>query len=161
LVVANNSANTTTCNILGNEKVDSVGAGLTKTIVFNLGNNQPSFYLNLSTIDRSQGSYQNRLIRILNTEGLKHITITAQNQLQYSLTPSEKIIADYKPRLRTKNFWKLDSIISIHANDIAAAEIIYLSLCDIDVHVDTIGKYFHLLTPSVRTSAYGKRIKNI
>lgn len=158
LTLINNSKFTTICTILGNDKTDSILAKQTKTILFDLNKDQISFYLNLRTADLSVGSYQNKLIRILNTKRAKQIIITHENQLKYSLTPSEKTIADYNPRLRTKNFWKLDTVINANSNDIAAAEIIFLSLCDIDVKVDTIKKYYNLLTPRVKATTYGKRI---
>lgn len=160
LSLTNNSNFTTTCTILGNDKTDSILARQTKTILFDLDKDQISFYLNLWTADLSAGSYQNKLIRILNTQKAKQITITNGNQLKYSLTPSEKIIANCNPRLRTKNFWKLDTVINANSNDIAAAEIIFLSLCDIDVKVDTIKKYYNLLTPGIKATPYGKRITN-
>ena len=160
LILTNNSIFTTTCTILGNDKIDSVPAKQTKTILFDLSNDQISFYLNLWTTDLSARSYQNKLIRILNTQKTKQISITGENQLKYSLTPSEKAIAGYNPQVRTKNFWKLDTVIKTNSNDIAAAEIIFLSLCDIDVKVDTIKRYYNLLTPRIKASAYGKRIIN-
>ena len=160
LSLTNNSNFTTICTILGNEKTDSVLAKQTKTILFDLNNDQISFSLNLWTTDLSAKSYQNKLIRILNTQGKKQITITDKNQLSYSLTPSEKIIAEYNPQLRIKDFWKIDSIININSDDIAAGEIIFFSLCDIDVKVDTIKKYYDLLTPKIKETAYGNRITN-
>lgn len=160
LILTNNSSFTTTCTILGNDKTDSIPAKQTKTIIFKLSKDQISFYLNLWTADLSVASYKNKLIRILNTQRAKQIIITNENQLKYSLTPSEKTIADYNPRLRTKNFWKLDTVINANSNDIAAAEIIFLSLCDIDVKVDTIKKYYNLLTPRIKATTFGKRITN-
>jgi len=158
LSVINKSGFTTTCNIPGNDKTDSVSALQTKNILFDLDNDQISFYLNLSTKDPSLKAYKSSLIRILNTEKSKLITVTENNQLQYELTPAEKIIADVKPQLRTKNFWKLDSVISSNKNNIAAAEIIYLSLCDIDVKADTIRNFYNRLAPKVKASVFGKRI---
>jgi len=160
LIVTNNSNFTTTCTILGSDKTDSVRAKQAKTILFDLDKDQISFYLNLWTSDLSADSYKNKLIRILNTQKTKQIIITNENQLRYSLTSSEKIIANYNPQVRTKNFWKLDSIININSNDIASAEIIFLSLCDIDVKVDTIKKYYNLLAPKIKATAYGNRITN-
>lgn len=158
LSLVNNSNYTTVCSIPGNEKVDSVRPRQSKTILFDLRPSQVSFYLNLWTSDTTTGSYKTKLIRILNTQGTKQIIITTANQLSYSLTPSETTIAKYNPQLRTRNFWKLDSVINANANDIAAAEIVYLSLCDIDVKVDTIKKFFNRLTPKIKATAYGKRI---
>jgi len=160
LSLTNNSNFTTICTILGNDKTDSVPAGQKKTILFKLENDQISFTLNLSTADLSISSYKNKLVRVLNTLGTKQITITYENQLRYSLTPDEQTIANYNPQLRTKNFWKLDSVININSNNIAAAEIIFLSLCDIDVKVDTIKKYYNRLTPKIRGTAYGNRISD-
>ncbi len=160
LNLINNSNFTTTCTILGNDKTDSVPARKKKTILFKLENDQISFNLSLWTADVSANSYQSKFIRILNTHGAKQITITDANQLRYSLTSDEKTIVDYNPRLRTKNFWKLDSVINTNSKNIAAAEIIFLSLCDIDVKVDTIKKYYNLLTPKIKGTAYGKRISD-
>ncbi|MBN8876467.1 MAG: TlpA family protein disulfide reductase [Sphingobacteriales bacterium] len=84
--------------------------------------------------------------------------ITPENKLVPYLTQSEKIITDYNPSLRTKNFWKLDTVIEKNSNDIAAAEIIYLSLCDVDIKVDTIQRYFDKLSPAIKSSVFGKRI---
>jgi peroxiredoxin len=160
LQLVNNSRYTTTCTILGNEKIDSVVAGQTKSILFELDEDQPSFFLSLSSSDLSAGSYRNRLLRILNTKGSKEISITAGNQLNYELSFEEKVIAAVNPQLRAKNFWKLDSVLLKNRNNIAAAEIIFLSICDIDVKTDTIKKYYDLLGPDIRSSAFGKRISN-
>ena len=160
LQFTNNSKHTSTCNILGIDKIDSILPNQTKTILFNLPPDQISFYLNLSTTDLSNNSYKNKLIRILNTEKSKHIVADNNNQLKIQIPESEKIVADFNPQLRTKNFWKLDTIIKNNSNDIAAAEIIFLSLCDIDIKTDTISKYFNFLKQKVKASAFGQRIKN-
>jgi peroxiredoxin len=160
LRLINNSPYTTSCTILGNDKVDSVGPGQTRTIVFTLLSDQVSFYLNLWTSDVSKTSYQNKLIRVLPVTDSRQVIITKENQLQFPLTASEKTIASYKPQLRTKNFWRLDSVITANANDIAGAEIIFLSICDIDVKEDTIKKYYEFLTPRIRNGKFGRQIVN-
>ena len=159
LYLVNNSGYTTHVTIPGNDKVDSVSAQQEKTIIFYLEKDQPAFYLDLWTEDRSSSSFKNIRIRILNEQSSKQLTITPTNQLIYLLSPSEKIIADYNPQLRSKNFWKLDTVIKKNANNIAAADIIFLSICDIDVKVDTIRKYYNFLSTAVKSSAYGKRIE--
>jgi hypothetical protein len=160
LRVNNNSDYTTICTIAGNDKVDSVLPHREKTILFQLEKDQPSFYLDLSSVDQSPNSYKYTRIRILNEESSKNVNITSGNRLEYSLNPAEKIIAAYNPQPRTRNFWKLDSVINKNADNIAGGEIIFLCLCDIDVKLDTIRKYYNFLTPSVKSSAYGKRITN-
>lgn len=160
LRLTNQSRFTTICTILGHDKTDSVRAGETKTILFPLEPEEVSFYLSCWTTDNAAGSYQSRMIRVLNEKNEKKIVITPGNQLSYLLTPAEKVIAEHRPRLMTKNFWRLDSIIAKQRNSIAAADIIYLSLCDIDVKTDTIQKYFQRLSPRVQASPYGKRIVN-
>lgn len=86
LTITNNSSFTTTCTILGNDKTDSIPAKESKTIVFDLDKDEISFYLNLWTTDLTTGSYRNKLIRILDAQTPRYITIDSDNRLKYSLT---------------------------------------------------------------------------
>jgi len=158
LHLVNNSAFTTIVNIQGTEKIDSVFSKQSKILHFEMDEDYISFNLNLWTTDAAPSSYRSKTIRVLNTQRSKQITVNPENKLVVDLTPSEKIIAAFNPTLRTKNFWKLDTVIEKNANDIAAADIIYLSLCDVDVKVDTIQHYFNKLSPAIRSSVFGKRI---
>lgn len=160
LVLVNNSNYTTIVNIQGTDKIDSVLSKESKRLHFELEKDFISFNLNLRTTDESASSYQGKTIRVLNKLKSKLITVTDENEPVFNLTKSEKIISEYKPQLRTKNFWKLDTVINKNSNDIAAAEIIYLSLCDIDIKVDTIQKYFNKLSPKIKSSEFGERIIN-
>jgi peroxiredoxin len=159
LKVANNSAFTSYCYIPGNEKMDSIMAGQAKQIVFDQPIDQPAFYLAFYTTDTAVSSYRQKLVRILNTKEIRNVDIDKRNRLQFALTGPEKILNDYNPKLRSKNFWKLDSIILRNSNSIAAADIIYLSICDSDVPVDTIKYYRKMLSPQVLASPFGQRIK--
>jgi len=158
LTMINNSSWMATCTISGNEKRDTLNPWEKKNILFEPETGQISFYLDLLTIDLSSGARRYKMIRVLNTLGAKEIIVTADGQMKYELTPEEKVIAEYDPRLRRKNFWKIDSVIHANSNNIAAADIIYLSICDIEVPTDTIHKYYNLLSPEIRSSDYGKRI---
>jgi peroxiredoxin len=158
LSLINNSGFTTIVNIQGTDRIDSVFSKESKTLYFELDEDYISFNLNVWTTDAASSSYHSKTIRVLNTQRSKQIMITPENKLVPYLTQSEKIITDYNPLLRTKNFWRLDTVIEKNSNDIAAAEIIYLSLCDVDIKVDTIQRYFDKLSPAIKSSVFGKRI---
>jgi peroxiredoxin len=158
LKFSNQSSFVNYCNIAGNDKTDSVLPGRTKLIDFEIAQDDISFYLNVWTKDTMRGSFRHKSIRVLDTKRIREITITKGSQLKMALTPSEVIIAEYNPRLRSKNFWKMDTVIRRYAGSSAAAEIIYLSLCDIDVPVDTIQRFYNMLRPQIRLNEYGKRI---
>lgn len=163
LTVINNSPGGITCNVQGDDRTDTVMAGQKRDIVFELSEDQVSFYLNLAFFPLAANnsfpaSYSYKQIRILNNTGSKEITVSQEGKLQYLLTPEEKTIATKDAWYRTKNFWKLDSVVLANRNNIAAAEIIYLSICGVDIPIDTIRKYYALLSPEIQASGFGKRI---
>jgi len=163
LTLVNNFQGEITCNIQGSDRTDTVKAGEKKDILYELEQEQVSFYLNLVSLslvpnDPFPAFYSFKMIRILNTLGSKEISISDAGKLNYELTPEEQVIATKNEWYRTKNFWKLDSIILANRNNIASAEIIYLSICAVDVKTDTIKKYYDMLSPEIRSSEFGKRI---
>lgn len=158
--VDNESGFTSYCYIPGNEQIDSILAGQNKLIQFKQPLNQQAFYLVFSTADTASTSYHQQVFRIFKGNTTRSLKISPENSIKFIQTAPEKIVNEFKPGLRTRNFWKLDSIIRLHHDNVAAADIIYLSLCDTDVPVDTIRYYQSWLSERIQTSPFGARIRN-
>lgn len=158
LTMINNSGVVATCSVPGYDKMDTVSASQKKEIVFEFDKDVLSFYLDLNTVDISTYEHHNKMIRVLDTRGSKTVIVKPDGNMEYELTSEEKVIAGSDTRLRTKNFWKLDSVIQANNNNTASAEFIYLTICYINIPTDTIQKYYNMLSPGIRSSGFGKRI---
>jgi peroxiredoxin len=137
--------------------VDTVAAGQKKDIIYELGDDLLSFGIGVMTTDTFSSSAQQYNVEILNTRS-KEIVITQEGKLKYELTSEEKTVARYSQFSWTKDFWKLDTVIHANSNNMVAPDLIYLSICNIDVPADTIRKYYNMLSPEIRSSGFGKRI---
>lgn len=158
LTMINNSSVVATCSVPGYDKMDTVSAGQKKDIVFEFDDDVLSFYLDLKTVDISTYEHRYKMIRVLDARGSKEVIVKPDGNMEYQLTLEEKVIAGSDTRLRTRNFWKLDSVIHANNNNTASAELIYLTICDINTPADTIQKYYNMLSPGIRSSGFGKRI---
>ncbi len=158
LTMINNSSVVATCSASGFDQMDTVSAGQKKDIVFEFDKDVLSFYLDLNSVDISTYAHRYKMIRVLDTRGSKTVIVKPDGNMEYELTLEEKVIAGSDTRLRTKNFWKLDSVIQANNNNTASAEFIYLTICYIGTPADTIQKYYNMLSPGIRYSGFGKRI---
>lgn len=155
LTIFNNSNGMTI--VSARYEVDTVIAGQKKDIIYELGDDLLSFDIGVMTTDTSSFSAKQYNVQILNTRS-KEIVITGEGKLEYELTLEEKAVARYGQFSRTKDFWKLDSVIYANSSNLAAPDIIYSSICSVDVPSDTILKYYNMLSPEIRSSGFGKRI---
>lgn len=157
LTVINNSNRTAVSTVYAEQdKRDTIFAGQTKVLYYTLDDTLYFFYLYISVLD-STNFPDYKTIRIFNSRS-KEIVINPLGKPEYDLTSQEKAVGAKGAGYRTENFWKLDSIVRANANNLAGAAIISSSLCNPDVPVDSIRKYFDLLTPEMQVSVFGKQV---